>query len=157
VIEALEEHARTITRARMTSTLEKDMDFVAQGKKDYEDVVSESQEMLDKVFIILEEHRERIGSDIREALKEQRIMGKCNRCGGELLIMRSHRGKRFVGCSKFPKCRNSYALPQRGKLDVSENTCELCGAPMLKFGRGRGKKKDVCINMKCANSKIAAK
>jgi DNA topoisomerase-1 len=155
VIEALEEYARTITRARMTSTLEKDMDFVAQGKKDYEDVVSESQEMLDKVFIILEEHRERIGNVIKEALKEQRIVGKCQRCGGELLIMRSHRGKRFVGCSKFPKCRNSYALPQRGKLDVSENTCSKCGAPMLKFGRGRGKKKEVCINMKCPNSKIS--
>jgi DNA topoisomerase-1 len=157
VIEALEEHARTITRARMTSTLEKDMDFVAQGKKDYEDVVSESQDMLDKVFIILEENRERIGSAIKEALKEQRIVGKCGRCGGELLIMRSHRGKRFVGCSKFPKCRNSYALPQRGKLDFSENTCELCGSPMLKYGRGRGKKKDICINMKCPNSKISSK
>lgn len=155
VIEALEEYARTITRARMTSTLEKDMDYVAQGKKDYEEVVSESQEMLDKVFIILEEHRERIGNVIKEALKEQRIIGKCQRCGGELLIMRSHRGKRFVGCSKFPKCRNSYALPQRGKLDISENTCSKCGAPMLKFGRGRGKKKDVCINMKCPNSKMS--
>jgi DNA topoisomerase-1 len=154
VIEALEEHARTITRARMTSTLEKDMDFVAQGKKDYEDVVSESQDMLDKVFIILEEHRERIGSAIKEALKQQRIVGKCGRCQGELLIMRSHRGKRFVGCSKFPKCRNSFALPQRGKLDFSENTCDLCGSPMLKYGRGRGKKKDICINMKCVNSKI---
>jgi DNA topoisomerase-1 len=155
VIEALEEHARTITRARMTSTLEKDMDFVAQGKKDYEDVVSESQDMLDKVFIILEEHRERIGSAIKEALKQQRIVGKCGRCGGELLIMRSHRGKRFVGCSKFPKCRNSYALPQRGKLDFSKETCELCGSPMLLYGRGRGKKKDICINMKCVNSKIS--
>jgi DNA topoisomerase-1 len=157
VIEALEEHARTITRVRMTSTLEKDMDYVAQGKKDYEDVVSESQEMLDKVFIILEENRERIGDVIKEALKEQRIVGKCQRCGGDLLIMRSHRGKRFVGCSKFPKCRNSFALPQRGKLDVSENTCNLCGAPMLRFGRGRSKKKEVCINMKCENSKISAR
>jgi DNA topoisomerase-1 len=156
VIEALEEYARTITRARMTATLEKDMAEVAEGKKDYEDVVSESQEMLDKVFIILEENRERIGSSIKEALKEQRIVGECRKCGGELLIMRSHRGKRFVGCSSFPKCRNSFALPQRGKLDFLDKTCEICAAPMLKFGRGRGKKKEVCINMKCENSKVSS-
>jgi DNA topoisomerase-1 len=155
VIEALEEHARTITRARMTSTLEKDMEFVAQGKKDFEDVVRESQDMLDKVFIILEENKERIGNQIKEALKEQRIVGKCQICGGELLVMRSQRGKRFVGCSSFPKCRNSFPLPQRGKLDILDKTCDLCGAPMLKFGRSRGKKKEVCINMKCENSKLS--
>ncbi|UCE38041.1 MAG: DNA topoisomerase I [Thermoplasmata archaeon] len=155
VIEALEEHARTITRARMTSTLENDMAEVAEGKKDFVDVVNESQEMLDKVFIILEENKENIGSSIKEALKKQRIVGECQRCGGELLITRSRRGKRFVGCSNFPKCRNSYALPQRGKLDFADFTCEKCGAPMIKFGRGRGRKKDVCINMKCEASKVS--
>lgn len=155
VIEALEEHARTITRARMTSTLETDMAQVAEGKKDFEDVVSESQDMLDKVFIILEENRERIGSSIKEALKKQKIVGNCPKCGGELLIMRSHRGKRFVGCSSFPRCRNSFPLPQRGKLDFLDKTCEKCSAPMIKFGRGRGKKKEVCINMRCEGSKAS--
>ncbi|MEE9150548.1 MAG: DNA topoisomerase I [Thermoplasmata archaeon] len=155
VIEALEEHARTITRARMTSTLEKDMALVAEGKKDFEEVVKESQVMLDKVFIILEENKEMIGSSIKKALLEQRIVGKCSKCGGELLKMRSRRGKRFVGCSNFPKCRNSFPLPQTGKLDFLDNTCDKCRAPMLKFGRWRGKKKNVCINMKCENSKIS--
>ncbi|UCE73401.1 MAG: DNA topoisomerase I [Methanomassiliicoccales archaeon] len=155
VIEALEEHARTITRARMTSTLEKDMAEVAEGKKEFEDVVRESQVMLDKVFIILEENKENIGSSIKEALKKQRIVGECQRCGGELLITRSRRGKRFVGCSNFPKCRNSYPLPQKGKLDFVDSTCEKCGAPKIKFGRGRGKKKEVCINIKCEGSKVS--
>jgi len=155
VIEALEEHARTITRARMTSTLEKDMALVAEGKKDFEDVVKESQDMLDKVFIILEENKEMIGNSIKKALLEQRIVGKCSKCGGELLIMRSQRGKRFVGCSSFPKCRNSYPLPQTGKLEFLDKTCDKCGSPMLKFGRWRGKKKEVCINMKCERSKIS--
>ncbi len=155
VIEALEEHARTITRARMTSTLEKDMALVAEGKKDFEEIVKESQDMLDKVFIILEENKEMIGNSIKKALLEQRIVGKCSKCGGELLIMRSQRGKRFVGCSSFPKCRNSYPLPQTGKLDFLDKTCDKCGSPMLKFGRWRGKKKEVCINMKCERSKIS--
>jgi DNA topoisomerase-1 len=155
VIEALEEHARTITRARMTSTLEKDMAFVAEGKKDLEDIVKESQDMLDKVFIILEENKEMIGSSIKKALMEQRIVGKCSKCGGELLIIRSQRGKRFVGCSNFPKCRNSFPLPQQGKLDFLDKTCDKCGSPMLKLGRWRGKKKEVCINLRCDASKIS--
>ncbi len=154
VVEALEEHARTIARPGMTSTLEKDMALVAEGKKGFGEVVRESQDMLDKVFILLEENRERIGTSIKEALKEQRIVGQCLKCGGELLITRSRRGKRFVGCSNYPKCRNSFPLPQRGKLDFLEKTCEKCGAPMLKFGR-RGKKNEVCINMKCEGSKAS--
>lgn len=155
VIEALEEHARTITRARMTSTLEKDMALVAEGKKNFEEVVKESQDMLDKVFILLEENQEMIGDSIKKALMEQRIVGKCSKCGGELLRMRSQRGKRFVGCSNFPKCRNSYPLPQTGKLDFLDKTCDKCGAPMLKFGRGRRKKKEVCINLRCEGSKAS--
>ena len=155
VIEALEENARSITRARMTSTLEKDMTQVAKGEKDLKDVVKESQEMLEKVFILLEENKYRIGNSIKEALKEQRVVGKCKNCGGELLTMRSRRGKRFVGCSNFPKCRNSYPLPQRGKLDFLGTTCDLCGSPKIKFGAGRGKKKEVCINMKCEASKVS--
>jgi DNA topoisomerase-1 len=154
VVEALEEHARTIARPGMTSTLEKDMALVAEGKKGFGEVVRESQDMLDKVFILLEENRERIGTSIKEALKEQRIVGQCLKCGGDLLITRSRRGKRFVGCSNYPKCRNSFPLPQRGKLDFLEKTCDKCGAPMLKFGR-RGKKNDVCINMKCERSKAS--
>ncbi len=155
VIEALEENARAITRARMTATLENDMTLVAKGEKDYNDIVEESQEMLEKVFILLEENKYRIGNSIKEALKEQRVVGKCKKCGGELLTMRSRRGKRFVGCSNFPKCRNSYPLPQRGKLDFLGTTCDLCGSPKIKFGAGRRKKKEVCINMKCEASKVS--
>ncbi|UCF07234.1 MAG: DNA topoisomerase I [Thermoplasmata archaeon] len=156
VTEALEENARAITRARMTATLENDMALVAEGKKEFDEVVRESQDMLEKVFILLEENKYRIGSSIKEALKEQRIAGKCSRCGGDLLTMRSRRGKRFVGCSNFPRCRNSYPLPQRGKIDFLEKTCEKCGAPMIKFGRGKGKKQEVCIDMKCEGSRVSA-
>jgi len=157
VIEALEDHARTITRARMTSTLEKDMAEIAEGKKGFEEVVSESQDMLDKVFILLEENKELIGESIKKALKEQRIVGRCARCGGDLVIIRSLRGKRFVGCSNYPKCRNSYPLPQQGKLEFLDKTCDKCNAPMLKFGRGRRRKREVCINLKCENSKLSNK
>lgn len=149
VIDALERHAETITRAKMTSTLEKDINLVAEGKRKLDDVVNESQEMLEKVFVILEENEDKIGKSIKEALRKQNIAGICAKCGGNLLVMRSRRGKRFVGCANFPKCRNSFALPQRGRIEFSEKTCELCGAPMLKrYGKGRRERLS-CINMKC--------
>jgi DNA topoisomerase-1 len=67
--------------------------------------------------------------------------------------MRSQRGKRFVGCGNFPRCRNSFPLPQRGRIEFAEVTCDLCGAPMLaRYGRGR-KTKPSCINMKCESHK----
>ena len=62
--------------------------------------------------------------------------------------MKSNRGKRFIGCTNFPKCTNSYPLPQRGKIIFEGDYCQKCGAPIV-TSIYRGKKWKKCADMKC--------
>jgi len=103
VIEALEDHAERITQPEMTAHLEADMEGIATGVRAREDVVRESQQMLSEVLETLEANREAIGQEIEAALREQNYIGKCNVCKeGNLTVLRSRRGNRFLGCDRYP-------------------------------------------------------
>ncbi|MBU2565389.1 MAG: DNA topoisomerase I [Candidatus Thermoplasmatota archaeon] len=152
VSEALENYAEPITKHDMINTLEEDMSRIAEGKKSFDDVVKESQDMLEKVMDVLEKNGEKIGSLIRTALKEENIVGMCPQCSDKMIIIRSKRGKRFAGCMSYPKCTNSYPLPQNGKIIPLNEKCEHCGAPTVKLITQRGPM-TFCINMECPGRK----
>lgn len=44
-----------------------------------------------------------------QAAPEQKVVGKCPKCGGNTVEKRSHTGARFIACSNYPKC--DYAAP----------------------------------------------
>ena len=132
----------------MTATLEKDMEEIAQGNKTLDAVVAESNEMLSKAFVDLEKNREVIGKTIARAMDKQNEVGTCSKCGSPMLVRMSRFGKRFVGCSGFPKCRNSFPLPQRGRVSSTGEACDVCKAPIVKIINGK-RPWDLCINMDC--------
>ncbi|MCD6330752.1 MAG: DNA topoisomerase I [Thermoplasmata archaeon] len=148
VVDALKKGAEIITKPDMTAELEKEMDEIAEGKKNFEEVVEESKEILKKAFEILEANEEKIGDEIKKALTKQNFFGKCNKCGGELTLLKSSKGKRFIGCSNFPKCSNSYPLPQKGSVYFSNEYCKKCGAPIITIIY-KGKKWKKCANINC--------
>lgn len=154
VIEALENYADTITKSEMTSTLEKEMDEIADGKKGIEIVVKESQEILDKAFEALEKNRTNLGKSIKEALVRQDTIGTCKVCGSTLTIVRSRFGKRFVGCSNYPTCRTTFPLPQKGMVVPTNEVCEHCGSPIIKLITKGKKPWILCINMECPSKNL---
>ena len=149
VIEALEDHAGRITEPEMTAHLEIDMQAIATGTRAREDVVRESQEMLGEILETLEANREAIGQEIEAALREQNYIGKCNVCkDGNLTVIRSRRGTRFLGCDRYPACRNTHPLPQIGIIQGAEENCPECGAPMIKH-TDRGQTTTYCVASDC--------
>ncbi len=151
VIEAISDCE--VVRPRMTATLEEDMDKISEGKKTLNDTVKESRKMLTEVVTDLEKEKEKIKENIQSAHKEQSTIGKCSKCGKELLIRRSKRGKRFVGCSGYPDCKNTYSLPQRGKVVSTDKTCGKCNSPVVKI-ISKGKRPWVlCLNSECSGKK----
>ncbi|HKW43659.1 MAG TPA: DNA topoisomerase I, partial [Thermoplasmata archaeon] len=149
VIEALEDHAQRITQPEMTAHLEADMEGIATGIRAREDVVRESQQMLSEVLETLEANREAIGQEIEAALREQNYIGKCNVCKeGNLTVIRSRRGSRFLGCDRYPECRNTHPLPQMGIIQTAEENCPECGAPMIKH-TDRGRTTTYCVASAC--------
>src|SRR5436190_7264731 len=97
----------------------------------------------------LEANREAIGQEIEAALREQNYIGKCNLCKeGNLTVIRSRRGSRFLGCDRYPACRNTHPLPQIGIIQGAEENCPECGAPMIKH-TDRGRTTTYCVASDC--------
>lgn len=149
LIAALKSHVKEITESEMTALLETEMQAIAEGNKEFEEVVQESRELLEGSVVTLQEHQEEIGEQIREALLEQRVLGTCLECGNRLLIRRPRRGGRpFVGCEGYPDCEVTYNLPGRGTVEPAGEVCEACGVPLVRVTRGRNTETE-CINEKC--------
>ena len=94
------------------------------------------------------------------SLRGQNIVGRCEKCQqGEMIIRHSGRGKRFLGCTRYPDCDNTNPLPQRGLILTTEERCDACGNPVIKvIMRGRPPW-ILCVNMQCPRKaeKAAAK
>ncbi|MDP6670524.1 MAG: DNA topoisomerase I [archaeon] len=151
VIEAIEEHSPIVSKSDMTARIEKEMDLVAEGKKTKEFVVNESRNELSSALDKLLEHKADVGSHIRKALRSDSILGECSAkdCDGELLIRRGRAsGKRFLGCSNYPKCTNTFPLPQKGPISPLPEKCSQCGNLMIHVGAGRRRFK-MCIDHNC--------
>jgi len=84
------------------------------------------------------------------SLREQNIVGRCVKCQqGEMIIRHSGRGKRFLGCTRYPECDNTQPLPQRGFIETTEERCDACGNPIIRvIARGRPPWV-LCVNMQC--------
>ncbi|MEM0139510.1 MAG: DNA topoisomerase I [Ferroplasma sp.] len=80
--------------------------------------------------------------------KKKLAIGKCPGDGGDLIIRQSRYGKRFLGCSNYPKCTVTYPLPQKGIIMPTGEVCTYCKAPLLIAVNGKRKWK-FCPNMKC--------
>jgi DNA topoisomerase I len=80
-------------------------------------------------------------------------VGTCPNCGSPLSIRYSRFGKRFVGCTGYPKCTVTYPLPQRGRLDTEEAPCPACRAPVVTAIEAGRRPWRLCINPECPTRK----
>ena len=112
----------------MTRTLEEHMQLIKQSERSREDIVTESREMLHRVFDNLEAHEEEIGEEIMEQTAEEHTVGPCPVCGHDLRIR--HIGvSQFIGCTGYPECRFNISLPGStwGRAIRLDETCEKHG------------------------------
>jgi DNA topoisomerase-1 len=148
VVDALEKHVSDITSPEMTSKLEGEMEGIASGAKKKDVVVRDSRVFLGQVLTKMNAAREGIGAELRKAALQTVSAGACPRCGSEMRVIVSRKTrKRFVGCSGYPKCSNSYPLPQKGRVEFLGTFCDKCGAPRIKV-TGR-RPYEMCLNMNC--------
>jgi DNA topoisomerase I len=133
VVGALEKYADLITRPDMTSRLENDMDNIAEGKTREEEVVKESQVMLETIFNDLDKNHKDIQGVLYEGLREDKKMGACPKCGKDLLVRKSKKGGRFIGCDGYPDCTFILPLPRTGTVIVTEKSCEKHGINHIKI------------------------
>ena len=152
VIKMLKKHAEKISTPDMTSELEMYMDGIANGDEAKDEVVDRSRAMLREVMEILQKEKEEISREIKKAIKEDLIAGKCPRegCKGDLIIRVARASKkRFLGCNAYPECRTTFPLPQKGLLLTTKDLCKHCQHPKVKIINKGRRPWDLCINPDC--------
>ncbi|MBN1160011.1 MAG: DNA topoisomerase I [Candidatus Diapherotrites archaeon] len=149
MIDSLEKYANEVTTSEMTSKLESEMDEIGMAQKKKEEVVKDSRDMLKKIVEALFANKDKISTDLKTALKGQSIVGKCNVCGGNLLIRTSRFGKRFIGCDGYPKCTNTYPLPPANRVVPTGKVCPECGTPIVKVFSAKRRVYEMCIKYEC--------
>ncbi len=154
VASVLEEFCPEILSEDMTKRFEEEMELVYDSKKEREQVLEEAKEVLTKVLSGFKLKEREIGGKLLDGLTESRkdeySMGKCPECGKELrLIVSKATKKRFVGCSGYPDCRNSFPIPQKGMLLKLPSPCKDCGMQVVEIRRKGRRPYRMCINHKC--------
>jgi DNA topoisomerase-1 len=154
VVKALKKFCPRILSEELTRHFEKEMDLVFNGKKKREEVIDEAKKVLRKILRDFKKKEKEIGKKLLEGLiearKEQRRLGICPNCGGELRIIRSRATRKvFVGCGNYPKCKTGYPLPQFAFITPLNKNCEECGLPMIQVKRKGKRPFRMCINPSC--------
>jgi DNA topoisomerase-1 len=137
VVEAAEEFADQVVSEEMTAQLEADMQAIAAGDKEYDEVTEASRQLLEEVFDDLTDSREEIGDQIQQSLKADKTLGPCPECGDDLLIRTSRQGSYFIGCNGYPDCEYTLPLPSTGKPLLLDETCEEHELREVKLLAGR--------------------
>ncbi len=72
------------------------------------------------------------------------VVGKCPRCGGEIVKRKTRTGKVFFGCGNYPTCDfMSWEIP-------APIFCPAC-CSVMRIVTKEGKKQYICINKNCNN------
>lgn len=79
-------------------------------------------------------------------LKEMGV--HCPKCGGMIVERKTKSRKKFYGCENYPECDFvTWDVPLK-------ETCNLCGAFMLRHSYNRGGFVKICSNSDCSNSQL---
>ncbi len=135
VYNALLHNCSMIIDETTTRKLEDDMELISKGKKTEEEVISEGKAMLVEALGIFDKNKDEIGKEMKVSFTQTTILGICPKDSGNLIIRKSRFGKQFVACSNYPKCTNTYPLPQNAKIEPSGRVCEYCKTPIIKVIR----------------------
>ena len=142
VVKELREHSPEIVSTELTKTLERDMMAIQEQKKKRSEVIEKARKFLEKNLAAFKKNEKKIGKSllkaVRKVMKEESTIGPC-KCGGELMIRMSRAKKRFVGCTNYPKCTETFSLPQHGYLTIISEKCKKCGLNIVSV-RSAGKR-----------------
>ncbi|MCW1292880.1 MAG: DNA topoisomerase I [Candidatus Parvarchaeota archaeon] len=152
IISLLDNHTPVLTSPELTANLEKEIEDIANSKKEKEKVVLEAREQVKTLVETMIKFKNEIKEEVREAIKAQYIIGKCPKCNSNLVLIRSLKTKKqFLGCSNYPKCNFSLPITQR-KIQALPQKCPKCGWHLVKIYFKRPL--TTCINPDCEENKL---
>jgi len=123
----LVEYFPEIVDVSFTARMENDLDEVANGRREWVEVVREFYTPFDQKLKSVSKAAERM------KVPTQATDETCPECKAPLVIRIGRFGK-FLSCSKFPECKFTKPYLEKAGFD-----CEKCGAPMVIKKTKKGK------------------
>ncbi len=151
----LEKNVPDVVSEKLTAHFEEKTDEIELGKAKKEDVLEEARERLKKICASLKLKEKKLGDELTKAViatqDRQSKLGACKACNGTLKVHKNWRtGKRFAGCSGYPKgCRTGYPLPREGIITSTEKLCEECGTPIIQVRPAGRRLFRMCLDPQC--------
>ena len=150
VYNALKDNVSMIVNEETTRQLEKDMEEIVQGRKSESEVVGEGKTMLLKALAEFDANKDKISKAMQQGLSDAiPKVGKCPKDGGDLIMRRSRAGKQFVACANYPKCTQTFSVPQYALIIPMGKACGTCGMPVIKVARKGKGAFEMCLNPDC--------
>ena len=132
VNDLLVQHMDRYVAVPFTSELERELDEIASGERDYAEVVRGFWEPFSAAL-------ETARQEARKQVEETDI--PCAKCGEGKMVARWSRTGKFLGCSRYPDCKNAMPLTEEGDPQPlpdpqpSDWKCPRCQSPTeLKHG-----------------------
>lgn len=155
IISIFKKYAPEILSKKMTREFEDEMEKIRKKKLSREKTLEKAKKVITNITKKFDQHKDKIGKEISKAFyetyRQQTALETCPKCGkGTIRIIHSKRtGKRFLACDAYPKCRNTWPLPQHGLLKITKTKCKECNTPKINvFSKGR-RPWSFCPNMQC--------
>ena len=125
----LSEHFETIVDIDFTASLEKDLDEIAEGNREWKPLVKD-------VYIPFHENLEKKSKELKQEDIAEKIGRACPECGNDLIMKHGRFGK-FISCSDYPECKYTEKSEEDKKLEKDyAKECSKCGSQMtVKRGR----------------------
>ena len=158
IVKTLEEYSPSLLSEELTREFEENMDAIRSEEDSREEILTKAREELKETLENFKDNEAKIGAQLVDTIdserKRRRTLGPCEKCDeegrdrGKLRIIKSN-GSKFVGCSNYPDCENTYPLPNNGKISSLDKECETCGKPMIDVQRKKGRDYQMCIDPDC--------
>lgn len=128
VTELLKDHFTDIVDVEFTAIMEKKLDDIAEGEKDWINIIEEFYGPFEK---ILQDAEEKIGKiEIQDEVSDV----ICEFCGRNMVYKQGRYGK-FLACPGFPQCRNTKAI-----VESTGFKCPKCSGELIVRKTKKGKK-----------------
>lgn len=154
-VELMKKNFPKIVDYKFTANMETELDEIAKGDAELENVLSDFYGDFEKTLKRAQEH---IGENkVELPVEESDII--CEKCGKRMIIKTGRFGK-FAACPGYPECKNTkpldasgHAKKEKEEPEKTDLKCELCGGDIV-IRKSRYGKFYACSNFpKCKYTK----
>jgi DNA topoisomerase-1 len=118
--DVLEKYCPEILDDNLTREIEDEMEDLRLEKKKPDEVKDHAIHFLTKTLKRFDSNIKEIGVGLLEATKETESFGTCPLCNEGRIVQRRGKFGRFLACSRYPDCTQTFKIPAKGKLSPVE-------------------------------------